>query len=178
MAGVHFFFMKLFLVTFAKIIIINHMKYKPYADYLKYWRVIKVFIRHKYKLSSSDVDILLFIYSEGYFRYSDFWKFEVGMTWEKDRLKRLIAEGWVSMWRPSKNGQAALYEASYKAKTMMTDIYEKIELKSPVSEKPASNHMFRSDASYVEKASRPVIRKMNRSRKEIKRLKDIEDQML
>ena len=49
------------------------MKYKPYADYLKYWRAIKTLIRTKHKLSTSDIDILLFVYSEGYFRHKQFW---------------------------------------------------------------------------------------------------------
>ena len=154
------------------------MKYKPYADYLKYWRAIKTLIRHKYNLSSSDIDILLFVYSEQYFRHRQFWEFESGLTWEKDRFKRMIADGWISLWRPNKNGEAALYEASYKTRRMITDIYEKIELKTHVSENPVANPMFRKEASYTEKASRPIIRKMNRTRKELKRLKDIENQKI
>jgi len=154
------------------------MKYKPYADYLKYWRAIKTLTRHKYNLSSSDIDILLFVYSEGYFRHKKFWEFESGLTWEKDRFKRMLADGWISLWRPNRNGEAALYEASYKTRRMITDIYEKIELKTHVSENPVSNPMFRTDASYIEKASRPIIRKMNRTRKELKRLRDIEDQKI
>jgi len=90
----------------------------------------------------------------------------------------MIADGWISLWRPNKNGEAALYEASYKTKRMVTDIYHMIELKVHVSENPTSNPMFRTDASYTERATRPIIRKMNRTRKELKRLRDIEDQKL
>ena len=90
----------------------------------------------------------------------------------------MLADGWITLWRPNKYGEAALYEASYKTRKMITDIYQMIELKVHVSENPVSNPLFKKDARYSEKAPRPIIRKMNRTRKEIKRLKDIEDQKL
>ncbi len=36
-------------------------------DYLKYWRVIRYFIKAKYNLTQADLDILFFLYSESYF---------------------------------------------------------------------------------------------------------------
>jgi hypothetical protein len=36
-------------------------------DYLKYWRVIRYYIKNKYGLTQADLDILLFLYSEQYF---------------------------------------------------------------------------------------------------------------
>ena len=36
-------------------------------DYLKYWRVIRYFIKAKYGLSQAELDVILFLKSEGYF---------------------------------------------------------------------------------------------------------------
>ena len=36
-------------------------------DYLKYWRVIRYFIKSKYGLTQEDLDMLLFLKSEDYF---------------------------------------------------------------------------------------------------------------
>ena len=37
------------------------------SDYLKYWRVIRYFIRAKYKLTTADIETLLFLKTESYF---------------------------------------------------------------------------------------------------------------
>lgn len=44
------------------------MSYKPNpsSDYLKYWKVIRYFIKAKYKISTGELDMLLFLYSEKY----------------------------------------------------------------------------------------------------------------
>ena len=36
-------------------------------DYLKYWRVIRYFIKAKYGLSQAELDVILFLKSEGYY---------------------------------------------------------------------------------------------------------------
>ena len=44
----------------------------PDHDYLKYWRVVKYFAKRKYQVSSADLDMLLFLYSEKYFNKTTF----------------------------------------------------------------------------------------------------------
>ena len=44
----------------------------PPNDYLKFWRVIRYYMKAKHGLSQVDLDILLFLYSEGYFGQADF----------------------------------------------------------------------------------------------------------
>ena len=39
----------------------------PTHDYLKYWRVIRYWVKAKYGLSTPDLDMLLFLYSEEMF---------------------------------------------------------------------------------------------------------------
>ena len=37
------------------------------TDYLKYWRVIRYYVKAKYSISTGELDMLLFLYSEDYF---------------------------------------------------------------------------------------------------------------
>ena len=41
-------------------------------DYLKYWKVIRQYVKVKYELTQSDLDMLLFLYSEKYFDRAKF----------------------------------------------------------------------------------------------------------
>ena len=36
-------------------------------DYMKYWRVIRYFVKRKYGLNTEELDMLFFLYSEEYF---------------------------------------------------------------------------------------------------------------
>ena len=58
------------------------------SDYLKYWRVIRYFIKSKYKLSQGDLDILLFLYSEKYFSKEKFNEFDELLSWNVNRFDK------------------------------------------------------------------------------------------
>ena len=45
------------------------------SDYLKYWRVIRYFVKAKYGLSTVELDMLLFLYSEDIFSRKRFDEF-------------------------------------------------------------------------------------------------------
>ena len=38
------------------------------SNYLKYWRVIRYFIKSKYNLTQADLDILIFLFDEGFLK--------------------------------------------------------------------------------------------------------------
>ena len=42
------------------------------TDYLKYWRVIRYYVKAKYNISTGELDMLLFLYSEDYFSKDKF----------------------------------------------------------------------------------------------------------
>ena len=58
-------------------------------DFLKYWRVVRYYIKRKYNLTQADLDILLFLYSEGRFTRQVFKAYEGVVNWEPKRFKRL-----------------------------------------------------------------------------------------
>ena len=61
----------------------------PPQDYLKYWRVVRYFIKAKYGLSQADLDVLLFLYSEKYFSKDKFSDFNELISWDKMRFEKL-----------------------------------------------------------------------------------------
>jgi len=130
------------------------------SDYLKYWRVVRQFIKVKHKLTQSDLDILLFLKSEEYFSKDKFQEFDDLISWEKHRFERLRQEGWIEVFRKRMGKRKALYQLSQKAKRVTTSIYKYLNGK----EIPTSNDgnpMFLRNVSYTDKVYRNFIIKMN-----------------
>lgn len=131
-------------------------------DYLKYWRVIRQFIKAKYKLTQNDLDILLFLKSEGYFSRDDFNEFNSLLSWDKTRFERLRKDGWVEKFRNRVGKRKALYMLSSKGNNIVNLIYKKLAGQElPTS--PSKNPMFRKNVSFTDKVYRTAIKKMNES---------------
>lgn len=131
-------------------------------NYLKYWRVIRQWVKIKYKLTQSDLDIIFFLYSEDYFDRSKFVEYDKLLGWDKNRFNRLINSGWIQVFRNSmtEGGRRAIYILSPKAKTMVKSVYNKLNGEEiPVSQ--SQNKMFARNVSYTDKRYRKMITEMN-----------------
>mgnify|MGYP003624346569 FL=1 len=131
-------------------------------DYLKYWRVVRYFIKSKYGLTTADLDMLLFLNSEGYFSKDDFYEFNELLSWDKNRFENLRTNGWIEVFRKNKGKQKAIYQLSYKTNRVITSIYNKLEGEE-IPESPSSNPMFLRKVSYTDKVYRNYIKDMNKS---------------
>ena len=69
------------------------------SDYLKYWRVIRYFIKAKYGLNQADLDMLLFLNSEDIFSRDKFKEFDNMLGWDVSRFERLRKDGWIEIFR-------------------------------------------------------------------------------
>ena len=83
-------------------------------NYLKYWRVIRFWVKAKYQLSTPEIEMLLFLYSEEYFNKTKFKEFEELMAWDVNRFDGLLKDGWIKIWRKKAGKYTTLYELSYK----------------------------------------------------------------
>jgi len=129
-------------------------------DYLKYWRVVRQFIKVKYKLTQSDLDILLFLYSEKYFSREDFSEYNTLMGWDPNRFNRLLKDGWIVVFRKRNSHTKAIYEITYKTKTAIRSLYKKLNGEEiPVS--ASNNPMFLKRVPYTDKVYRHYIKGMN-----------------
>ena len=129
-------------------------------DYLKYWRVIRYFVKSKYGLNTADLEMLLFLYSESYFSKDKFKEFDRLLSWDVNRFDRLRRDEWIVMFRKNSGKRKALYELSYKAKRMIDSVYKKLSGEEiPVGSD--TNPMFARNVSYSDKRYRTMIEDMN-----------------
>lgn len=146
------------------VIVNNKYQKKVYAyDFLKYWKLVRYWVKHKYGITQYDLDMLFFLYSEGYFTISDMREYEKIFPWDKKRFKRLVDNGWVYLFRRHNRNQVALYHLTNRAHGMIKEIYEKLNGKVAISDNKQTNKMFREDATYTEKVHRNYIKKLNAS---------------
>lgn len=130
-------------------------------DYLKYWRVIRQFIKIKYGITQSDLDMLLFLYSEKYFDRGKFEEFDNLLGWDKQRFEKLRQNEWIVVFRKRMGNRKAIYQLSIKSTRMIQSIYRKLSGEEiPVS--GSHNKMFAKNVSYSDKVYRNMIIEMNK----------------
>jgi len=134
--------------------------FKPSVDYLKYWRVVRYYIRAKYGISTADLDVLLFLYSEEYFSKDKFNEFDELMAWDVNRFDRLLRDNWIVVFR-KRGKEKAMYEISYKGRRVLGEMYKKLN-GEVISENRTVNPIFKKGASYQDKVYKNMIIEMNK----------------
>ena len=138
------------------------------SDYLKYWRVIRYFIKSKYGLTQADLDILLFLYSEKYFSKDRFDEFDELLSWDVNRFDKLLRDGWVEVFRKAAKNKRGIYQLSYKTVRIISGIYNKLEGKE-IPTSSSFNPMFAKNVSYTDKVYRNFIIELNKEIRESKK---------
>ena len=95
-------------------------------NYLKYWRVVRYYIKRKYNLTTAELEVLLFLKTEGRFSRDDFDTFNEVVSWDKKRFEKLRQDGWIIIYRKRVGKHKALYELSYKSKRVISSVYTKL----------------------------------------------------
>ena len=130
-------------------------------DYLKYWRVIRQFAKIKYNLTQSDLDMLLFLYSEKYFSRDKFDEFDKLLGWDVMRFQNLVKEEWIIRFRNRVGKRKALYKLTHKAESMIQSLYRKLSGEE-IPTSSVGNKMFQKNVSYTDKVYRDMIIEMNK----------------
>lgn len=138
----------------------------PRDNWLKYFRVVRYYISKRYGLSLPNLEMLLFLYSEGLFSRSDFSEFEQIMSWDKKRFEKLRQDGWIIMWRKAKGSEPALYEVSRRGKQVIGSMYKKLSGEESISENKYLNPIFAADANYMDKVYRRAIKRLNQEQRQ------------
>jgi|TARA_R110000751_G_scaffold52632_2_gene114647 hypothetical protein len=131
------------------------MKY----DYLKYWRVVRYWAKVKHGLGVPQLEMLLFLYSEGYFMKKDFDEFNALFKWNNTRFQGLITDRWVVKFRNHGGGKAAIYQLSHKGKGVCKSVYMKLDGEEAFSE--CRTRIFQTNPKYKEKVYRDYMKKIN-----------------
>ena len=138
-------------------------------DCLKYWRVIRYFIKSKYGLTTSDLDMLLFLYSEDIFSKEKFDEFDSLLSWNEDRFDRLLRDGWIEVFRKRRKKHKSLYGLTFKSQRVISSVYKKLsgeEIPTSLNNNP----IFVKNVKYSDKAYRNMILEMNKVIRQQRRL--------
>jgi hypothetical protein len=138
------------------------------SDYLKYWRIVRHYIKVKYNISQSDLEILLFLHTEPYFTKDKFAEFNSVLSWDRKRFDRLNQEGWIEGMKTFRVGRRIKYSLSYRATRLVEEVYRILEGKEiPTSE--TTNPMFKRNVSYTDKVYRNFIMNLRTKSKQQQR---------
>lgn len=130
------------------------------SDYLKYYRVIKKYIKVKYKLREDELDVLLFLYSEPmFFRERAVW-FESILTWKKTRFQEMIEGGYIASYRFSPKTNKKAFKLTPFAIKIVDNMYNLLEGKE-IPTGTIANPMFKKNVGYSDKVYRNMILKLN-----------------
>ena len=138
-------------------------------DCLKYWRVIRYFIKQKYGLTTADLDMLLFLYSEEIFSKKKFEEFDNLLSWDENRFERLLRDGWIEVFRRRRKKFKTLYGLTYKTQRVISSIYKKLsgeEIPMDVSNNP----IFAKNVKFSDKVYKKMIIQMNEAIRQQRRL--------
>jgi len=135
---------------------------EPNYDFLKYWRVVRLWAQAKYGISFPELELMMYLYGEELFTYNQFTEYAKTISWDKRRFKKMKDEGWISTWRETNRNQKALYEISLKGKAMVRIVYKKLTGEQTISESGNHNPIFKASATHSQKRLRPLIGQLNK----------------
>lgn len=131
-------------------------------DFMQHWTVIRKWAVLNYELrSTSDLEILMHLYSRKLFTLPECYEWAKFMAWDRYRFNRLLDEGWIHVWRTRSTGESAMYELTHKAKKMIASVYRKMTGVEPIPESSRRNKAFRKNAPFAQKTLANAIRSFN-----------------
>lgn len=130
-------------------------------DYLKYHRIVMAWARKKYNVTTIDLEMMFFLYSEDIFTKSKFKEYDNVMPMDEIRLARMIEAGWIKTWRSDRDARYKYYELSSAAKGIVKSIYQKLNGEVRISELKRTNELM-NRANVTHKKYAIGIKKMNR----------------
>lgn len=130
-------------------------------DFLKNWRIVRYYVQSRYELTTSELEMLLYLYDEHIFDKDLFNTFANAMSWDKERFTIMTDKELIRVWRKGVKGrERRLYELTPKAKRICVHTYKKLLGLELISEDPYRNKIMKGD-NYMDKVYRNLIKKMN-----------------
>ena len=141
----------------------------PKWDYLKYYRVIHFYMKLKYKLTSTELDMLIFLHSEKYFTTKDIKEYYNYVMWDTQRFRRMREGGWIDVFPRETHDTRVVYNLSMKAKRLINEMYDIIAGKD-LPKNAGSNPFLKKDIRFTDKVHRIAMKQMRAwVKKEVKK---------
>tara|TARA_R110000824_G_scaffold152306_1_gene323502 strand:+ start:1961 stop:2404 length:444 start_codon:yes stop_codon:yes gene_type:complete len=125
---------------------------------LKHWRTVRVALVKQNNLKgSADLELLIYLESLKRFTQKDFKAGVYTYNWDKSRWRRLIKEGWISIWRERNRTTQKynIYKVSFKASQMISRMYRLLLGEEDLS--TSSRSVFYNNKSYSDKVYNKAI---------------------
>lgn len=135
-------------------------------DFLQYIRVIMKWATVNNDLVRGEVEILLFLYPKGAFSAKTFNDYHrtFGM-YQRKLMAKFINEGWITLWRPKKGRQNALYTLTNKAKKLCDKMHKFSTGEEAIPETPYNKLTKKGeDAPRIHTYYMDAIKRMNKNR--------------
>ena len=140
----------------------TYFKREKKYNFLKDWRVVRYYIKRKYDISSTELELLLYLYDSDLFTKKEFITFANTINWQRSKFTDMCDAGYIKMWREKEGRESALYELTKKAKMICNQVYKKLTGEEVISEDPYQNSVFKGE-NFQDKIYRNLIKKMNES---------------
>ena len=129
---------------------------------LKYYRLVRKWACKTYKLTDSDLELLIHFDCLGKFTRNDYIKGTYIYSWDKARWEKLRQSGWIEVFahRNRTTIKYTVYNVSTKCKYLISRIYRILlgEEDLPISRRS----IFNKNKSYTDKVYNTAIYKMNK----------------
>ena len=137
-------------------------KYLKEINLLKHYRIFRRWACKTNNLTDADLELLIYFDCVNLFSRQDYIDGVYTYSWDKDRWRRLVREGWIVIWRKrNKTTQKYnIYKTSVKCKLLINKIYKILlgECDLPVSE---SHNPIMKGLSYTDKVMKKAIELIN-----------------
>jgi hypothetical protein len=113
---------------------------------MKYWRVVRVYFCRKYNITTQDLEMLMFLYSEKYFTRKKFREYESVFPFSRKRLTKLAEQGFIERFATKSRNERIMYAVSEKTNRLVKSIYAKLS-GDPFPTDRAHNPFFNKNES-------------------------------
>lgn len=154
-------------------------KYRQF-DFMKYSLIVENWAKTQYGWSRNELGLIFYLVSEPFFTKEEFLEISSLLTFSSSRRFTSFLERGIISEIPRDNKEKnrnikvpRLYKISFREKNRVSAIYDRLLLKTKISEKREKNKVFRVHKSSAEdKRMAKAITKMNKEIDEIKNGKD------
>jgi len=141
--------------------------YVPVQDNLKYYRIVRYYIMRKYKITMLELEMLIFLYSEGLFTVEKIKTYAYCFPWKRVTFEKMLDKGHIVVWR-EKRGAKRKFQLSFTTKQMIARMYNMLNGTEPIPERRGVGTMFMAKPTYVDKNYAKIIKDINRDNKGIR----------
>jgi hypothetical protein len=149
------------------------MKSKVKGDnMLKYWRLVRRWVLERHGLNQSELEMLLFLYSEGRFSRKDIDDYHNVFPFTKANFYSLLEKEYIYIWRKGSRGKGRvkqLYALTPRATGMIKSVYRKLNGEEAFSE--FRGEMWTDKANFTQRTYRMYMQRVNKELREMQEKK-------